>query len=66
MPDSGNDTKQLQARLTAVEARLRPLAEADDNASWGRPVAARGGFRQEQAELAAEAESIRAELEGRA
>ena len=66
MPEVGSDTEQLQARLAAIESRLRALAEADDNASWGRPGAARGGFRQEQAELAAEAERLRAELEGQA
>ena len=61
MADS--DTKQLQERLTVIEARLRALAEADDNASWGRPAAMRGGFRQEQADLMQEAEQIRAQLQ---
>jgi hypothetical protein len=61
-----NSTERLRTRLTQVEARLRVLTEADDNASWGRPLAARGGFRLEQADLVVDAEQIRAELEGRA
>jgi hypothetical protein len=58
--DSG--TKQLQARLTVIEARLKALADADDNASWGRPAAMRGGFRHEPADLMQEAERIIAQL----
>jgi hypothetical protein len=70
MPDgrsgAGSGNEPLPDRLAAIEARLKSLADADDNASWGRPTASRGGFRREQAELAAEAERIRAEMEGRA
>ncbi len=57
-----DNTEHLQARLTVIEARLKALAAADDQASWGRPNAARGGARQEQVDLVAEAEHIRSQL----
>jgi hypothetical protein len=59
---AADDTRQLQARLTKIQARLRALAEADDQASWGGSNASRGGSRQEQVDLVAEAERIRSQL----
>lgn len=59
---SDDETKRIQSRLTEVEVRLKALADADDNASWGRAAASRGGFRQERVELLEEARRIRARL----
>lgn len=64
MPEVGSNKRQLEARLNEIEARLKALAEADHQASWGRSNASRGGFRQEQVDLVAEAEHIRTQLSG--
>lgn len=61
VPDS--EPEPSQARLMAIEARLKALEEAEDNAAWGRTAASRGGFRQERDNLLCEAEGIRAKLD---
>ena len=60
VPDS--EPVQSQARLMAIEARLKALDHAEDNAAWGRTAASRGGFRQERDDLLREADGIRARL----
>ena len=57
----GSDPDQYQARLTVIEARFKALADAEDNASWGRAASSRGGFRQARADLLRVVESIRAD-----
>ena len=57
-----DEAKRPQTTLTAIEARLKALAAADDCTSWDKLAAARGGFRQEQVDLRNEAARIGAQF----
>ena len=60
MPESEHE--RFQAKLKTIKARLKALEDAEEDASWGRIAATRGGFRQERDDLLREADGTRAEL----